>query len=276
LIGTPAYLAPELWSGQSATTRSDIFAVGLVLFELLRGSLPFATLAGEALARAVVEVDIPTVRAHRPEIPPAFAAIIDKCLRRNALARYESAVELRRELEEIRAIYLTRADALDDVRLESEARLVADSFTRILSRSDALTSGVYERLFEADPDVRALFPADLDAQKDKLLHALRLAIEGLHQPDRIVELLRGLGRRHGAYGVLPSHFESLGLALQSTVRELDGDAWNDELARAWQRAYSFISTAMRQGLCEVGSTLVSDVDAAPPMAQSRSTSAISK
>jgi serine/threonine protein kinase/pimeloyl-ACP methyl ester carboxylesterase/truncated hemoglobin YjbI len=271
LIGTPAYLAPEVWGGESASPRSDVFAFGLVLFELVTGALPFAPLGGQALAEMVVARDVPPVRGRRPEIPPAFAMIIDTCLRRDPRARYESATELRVELEKVKSVYLS-ADAIEDVRLTGEARVVADSFARLLPRADELVSGVYTKLFAADPEVRALFPEDISAQKSKLAHALKLAIGGLHEPEKSVEMLRELGRRHAGYGVAPAHFETLGHALHSTVREMDSESWTDEVAQAWRQAYAFISTAMRQGLAGAGETVVSQGGAleTPPSVRPRS------
>jgi pimeloyl-ACP methyl ester carboxylesterase/hemoglobin-like flavoprotein/tRNA A-37 threonylcarbamoyl transferase component Bud32 len=257
LIGTPAYLAPEVWVGEGASPRSDVFAVGLVMFELVTGTLPFAPLVGQALAEAVVSRDVPPVRSRRPEIPPAFATIIDTCLRRDSRARYDTAAELRVELEKVKSVYLS-ADEVEDVRLSGVARVVADSFARMLPRADKLVSGVYTRLFATDPEVRALFPEELVAQKTKLAHALKLAIDGLQEPERLVGMLRELGRRHAGYGVTPAHFETLGQALHSTVREIDAESWNDELAQAWRQAYAFISTAMRQGLAGAGETAVSE------------------
>jgi len=262
LIGTPAYLAPELWAGEGATPRSDVFAVGLVIYELLTGSLPFAPLSGPALAQAVLEQDIPSVRLKRPEIPQAFAAIIDRCLRRHPLGRYASASPLRADLEDVKSVYLPR-DELDDLGLAGEARIVADSFARMLPRADELVTVVYRKLFAADPDLRALFPEDMSGQREKLAHALKLAIEGLHEPTRITHMLRELGRRHGGYGVTPGHFETLGQALFGAVRELDGESWNDELGRAWRRAYAFLATAMKQGLAGAGTTAASEVSLHP-------------
>jgi eukaryotic-like serine/threonine-protein kinase len=258
LIGTPGYLAPELWSGEGATPRSDVFAVGLVLYELLTGSLPFAPLSGQALAQAVVEVDVPSVRLKRPEVPPAFGAIIDRCLRRHPGGRYDSATTLRAELEDVRSVYLAR-DELDDLGLDGEARLVADSFARLMPRADDLVSLVYKELFTLDPAVRALFPEDMSAQRRKLAHALKLAIDGLHEPSRITPMLRELGRRHAGYGVVPAHFETLGQALFSSVRELDRASWSDELGRAWRRAYAFLATSMKQGLAGAHTTAASQV-----------------
>ena len=160
----------------------------------------------------------------------------------------------------MKSVYLPHADGLEEVRLSDEARLVADSFARMMPRTEDLVSGVYTKLFATDPALRALFPEDLSAQKVKLGHALRLSIEGLRDPDRIAGILHELGRRHGGYGVVPAHFETLGRALHATVRELDAEAWSDELAHAWRQAYAFIATAMRQGLSGGGTTAVSHVE----------------
>ncbi|AKU95940.1 serine/threonine protein kinase [Labilithrix luteola] len=59
LMGTPAYLSPELWWGEAASPRSDVFALGLVLYELIAGALPHAHLEGEEMAFAIIDRDFP-------------------------------------------------------------------------------------------------------------------------------------------------------------------------------------------------------------------------
>ncbi len=271
LVGTPAYLAPELWAGEVATPRSDVFAVGLVLYELLSGALPFAPLAGEALARAVVEQDIPSLRARRPDVPQSFVDIVDRCVRRHPLARWESASALRAALEEVYTVFLPRSGFVDKVAPDDEAHAVAASYTRVLPRAKDFTAKVYEHLFAADPSLRALFPADVEEQKTKLAHALRVSVEGLRDPERLVPFLQDLGRRHIAYGIQPAHFDTLGNAIHAALREFDAENWNSELSSAWRSAYGFLATAMRQGFAGGAETAITGANQPSPWPAGNST-----
>lgn len=100
VLGTPLYLSPEQWCGEAATSRSDVYALGLVLFELLTGSLPFRGLERTAFLRAVLSEGLPAVRSLRPEVPEALARIVDRCVVRHAAGRFATALEVREALEE--------------------------------------------------------------------------------------------------------------------------------------------------------------------------------
>jgi len=101
LVGTPAYLAPELWLGEDASKRSDIFALGLVLYELLVGELPHAEMDSDEMARTIVSGKLPPLRSLRPELPESLSAIVDRCLSSEPAERFPSATELRTALEEV-------------------------------------------------------------------------------------------------------------------------------------------------------------------------------
>jgi serine/threonine protein kinase len=263
LIGTPGYLAPELWLGEQASPRSDVYAVGLVLYELLTGSLPFAPLSGEPLARAVVEQDVPPIRSRRPDLPDSFGEIVDQCLRRDPLLRVASAAPLRAAFEQLNHVFLPRANAVESVKLDDETLMVAISFARMLPRLDQLVTSVYERLFTLDPSVKPLFPENMAGQKEKLAHTLKLAIDGLRDPEKLVPVLQDLGRRHAAYNITAAHFDTLGLAILGAVSEVDAACWSEKLAGAWRSAYTFLASAMRRGLSTGQATAISGESSLP-------------
>jgi serine/threonine protein kinase len=144
LMGTPAYLAPELWLGEAASPRSDVFALGLVVYELLVGKLPHADLENEAMAFAVIDGTLPELRTTCPEVPASFAAIVDRCLRRDPAERFASATELAQALEEIQTVFLP-ASGVTAVQVEPQRYAVAQSLARLSSQMRTLTSKLYER-----------------------------------------------------------------------------------------------------------------------------------
>ena len=98
LVGTPKYLAPEQISGQPATPATDIYAVGVVLFEMLTGSAPFERSTPVATALAHREEAPPDVRTLRSDVPPRVAAVVTTALQKNPADRYHSAAEMQRAL----------------------------------------------------------------------------------------------------------------------------------------------------------------------------------
>ena len=128
------------------------------------------------------------------------------------------------------------------------AALVSASLTRLSSRSEALYSSVYERLFQAQPELRAMFPSDLSQQRAKLASALQLLVEHLRYPDHVVTALEELGERHQAYGTVAEHLDVLGEALLASLEEYDSQPWDHATREAWRGAYDTIAQGMRRGL----------------------------
>ena len=109
LTGTFPYIAPELWRGEAATPRTDLYATGVVLYELATGARPFPDLTGSALVRAVMDVDPAPARVRRASIGPELDAIIMRCLARDPGQRFASAKELHDALEGLRSARLVRS-----------------------------------------------------------------------------------------------------------------------------------------------------------------------
>jgi len=130
------------------------------------------------------------------------------------------------------------------------AQLVADTWKKVAPIADTAATLFYGKLFELDPDLRALFPDDLSEQKKKLMTTLGFAVGSLNNPAALLPAVRQLGKRHAAYGIRDEHFDTVGDALLWTLEKGLGDAWNDETAKAWTAVYGVVATTMKEGMRE--------------------------
>jgi len=90
--GTPAYMAPEQAAGKEVTVRSDLYALGLVLYEVFTGKKAFTGTTVEELARLKEQSSPPTPSSHVADLNPAVERVILRCLEREPQARPESAL----------------------------------------------------------------------------------------------------------------------------------------------------------------------------------------
>jgi adenylate cyclase len=98
IIGTPAYLAPEQVRGHRADRRSDIFAFGILLYELLSGTHPFLRGSMDATLSAILDATPAALTARDPRIPLSLAAAVERMLAKAPTERFQSFAEVRREL----------------------------------------------------------------------------------------------------------------------------------------------------------------------------------
>ena len=94
LIGTPAYLAPERLDGAPASPRSDLYSLGVVLYEALAGAKPFRGDVPVAVAHSIHEGVHPPLAEVRPELDPGLAGVVEKAMAREPEARFPSAAAM--------------------------------------------------------------------------------------------------------------------------------------------------------------------------------------
>jgi hypothetical protein len=102
IVGTPGYMAPEQLDGAEVDPRTDIFGLGVLLFELAAGVHPFAGPTQAATAVNVYSSNPPLLTSLNPNLPAGLDAIIRRCLRRHRTERYGSALDVARDLQALR------------------------------------------------------------------------------------------------------------------------------------------------------------------------------
>ena len=88
VMGTPHYMSPEQARGERVDIRSDIYALGIMLYQMLAGELPFHADTPLAVLRQHTDVPPPPLSKARPDVPPGVAAIVARCLEKDAATRY--------------------------------------------------------------------------------------------------------------------------------------------------------------------------------------------
>ncbi|WP_435850607.1 globin domain-containing protein [Streptomyces tibetensis] len=125
-----------------------------------------------------------------------------------------------------------------------DALLIRRTMAEVAPVADKVTSYFYALLFVRHPDLRSLFPAAMDTQRDRLLRALLTAAEHIDNKDVLVDYLQKLGRGHRKYGTRPEHYPAVGECLIGALSKYAAGVWSAEMEAAWIRAYTTISQVM--------------------------------
>ncbi len=112
VIGTAQYLSPEQARGEAVDARSDVYSTGCLLYELVTGSPPFQGDSPVAVAYQHVRENPLPPSTRNPQVPPALDSIVMKSLAKNQLNRYQSAAEMRSDLQRALANQPVMAEAI--------------------------------------------------------------------------------------------------------------------------------------------------------------------
>jgi eukaryotic-like serine/threonine-protein kinase len=109
VLGTTDYVSPEQALGQPVTGQSDLYSLGVVLFEMLTGSVPFHGSSPVAVAMKHVREEVPDVLLARPALSAATAAVVDRAVSKDLTRRYPDAASMVTDLEEVLALEASRS-----------------------------------------------------------------------------------------------------------------------------------------------------------------------
>jgi predicted Ser/Thr protein kinase len=103
VLGTPSFMSPEQLEGRTVTGHSDLFSLGVSLFQLLTGQLPFTADSMTGLMQQIAEAPHPPLRAFRPDLPECLERVIDRALTKNPEDRYDSGAQMAAALEDCKS-----------------------------------------------------------------------------------------------------------------------------------------------------------------------------
>ena len=127
--------------------------------------------------------------------------------------------------------------------------LVRGSWQKVLPIKEAAAELFYGRLFELDPSLRPMFKGDMAEQGSKLMTMLNMVVNSLDNFGPLLGAVENLGRRHVAYGVTESHYDTVGNALLWTLEKGLGEHFTPATRDAWTHAYGTLASVMKQAAC---------------------------
>lgn len=222
LVGTLPYMSPEHVRGRPLDARSDIFSLGIMLYEMLTGGLPFRGASVPELMASILKDEPPPLAARRSDLPGGLGRIVGRCLEKDPERRYQAAVDLRNELDALRL----RPDAVPAPGQMSIAVLPFDDLSAAKDQ-DYFCEGIAEEIIDTLNRLRGLKVAS----RTSSFRFKRAALDG-----------REIGAALGVATLLAGSVRKAGRRLRISVELTDvasGDRlWAERFDRALKDVFA--------------------------------------
>ena len=206
IIGTVAYMSPEQAEGRSVDHRSDIFSLGIILYELATGTRPFSGATNLSVLSSILRDTPRPVNEVNPAMPAEIARLIRRCLEKNPSQRLQSALDLKHELDDLRQTNESSsgssraaAPVASDVRPRSSRFAAAAIVIAVAAAGGAYAAWTRSGSNAGAPPPPAGAPVTVarfenrtgDASLDTVGQRLAEAVS--HELPRLPEVMRGSG-----------------------------------------------------------------------------------
>jgi serine/threonine protein kinase/tetratricopeptide (TPR) repeat protein len=222
VLGTVSYMAPEQATGQFVDGRADLFSLGVVLFEMLTGRLPFGGTTANEILNDVLTTPAPAPSSLRSEIPPAVDAVVARALEKDPARRFQSATELRHALDALVSggTPMAAGPARPSSRFSiGECCSIAVMTFANITREpvdDWIGSGIAETVTSDLKNVHGVTVISRARIYDAIKH-----LSGVEHGRIDDSVAVDVGRRLGATWVITGGYQRLGGALRITAQFLD-------------------------------------------------------
>ncbi len=208
LLGTLPYMAPEQFAGRAADARSDLYSLGLVLYEMASGRHPFAARTAAALLVAVMHEIPASLTSMNPAVPPDLDRLVARCLEKDPSRRPSSASEVRASLEAIRGVPLSGKGTLSAPVIPKAPSVAVLPFADMSPARDQeyFCDGIAEEIINALAQLEGMRVAARTSS---------FAFKGK------LEDVREIGRRLGVGAVLEGSVRKAGERLRITAQLID-------------------------------------------------------
>jgi eukaryotic-like serine/threonine-protein kinase len=218
-LGTLAYAAPELFSGGAVSARSDVYSLGVVLYEMACGEHPFARLTGPALISAILAGDRPKSKARNPLLSGSVAALIDRCMSCEAAGRFRNGAEVAAAIRNI---------------LRGEGYQQPDSAPACLAIMDFVNLGGSAAVDWLGTGIAETLSADLAKLKSVQIASrgrVQQAVRHVGDPQNDAAAAARMGNELGARWIVTGGYQQIGDRIRVTPKLIEtstGDVLSTE------------------------------------------------
>ncbi len=176
-LGTPDYISPEQALGQAIDRRSDIYSLGVVLFEMLTGTLPFDADTSVAIMISHIQQPVPELSFFRPDLPAAVQSVLNKAMAKQKSERYATATEMVQAFNRVLVPVIHASPPARDTQRVAPGLL--SFLTAQLSQVEALErQGQHQAAYERLEDLSEQYPQEQEFTRRVQVYQLQGYVYG--------------------------------------------------------------------------------------------------